>query len=306
VRIIGMTNIEEVDPADEHRTYRAASAPKRLFVVLAGVTMNVILALVLFFSFYAAGGEISDGPSNRIARVVPDSAAEAAGFEPDDRIVAIDGKRVQGWEDLVRKIEARGGEATTFTITRDGERLELEATPKERSGQGFLGVGPAVESHTVSVLGAVPESFRAVGDVTAGTVTGLADFLSPEGLSEYSKNFGSNAPEPGSPQSQARPRSLVGIADVGSDIVDGDVKKLLFLLGGISLVLAIFNTIPLLPFDGGHAAIVGYEAIASKIKGRRVRADYRKLVPVAAVVLVIFLTLGLSAMFLDIRDAIGS
>ena len=86
----------------------------------------------------------------------------------------------------------------------------------------------------------------------------------------------------------------------------GDVKKLLFLLGGISLVLAIFNTIPLLPFDGGHAAIVGYEAIASRIKGRRVRADYRKLVPVAAVVLAIFLTLGLSAMFLDIRDAIGS
>ena len=63
-----------------------------------------------------------------------------------------------------------------------------------------------------------------------------------------------------------------------------------------------FNLIPLLPFDGGHAAVVVYEQVASKIRGREVRVDFRKLVPVTALVLVVFLTLGLSAMFLDIRQ----
>ena len=77
------------------------------------------------------------------------------------------------------------------------------------------------------------------------------------------------------------------------------------LLGGISLILALFNMLPLLPFDGGHAVIVMYEWAASKIKGHTVRVDYRKLMPVTAIVLVVFLTLGLSAMFLDIKQAVG-
>lgn len=306
VKIIGMTNLEEVDPADEHRTYRRASHGKRLIVVLAGVTMNVLLALVLFFSFYAAGGRIPDGPGTRVSHVVNDSAAKTAGFEKGDRIVAIDGERVSGWEALVDSIEARGGEPTTFTIVRGGERVQLEATPKARDGEGFLGIGPIYESHTVGVVESVPESFRTLGDVTAGTVSGLVNLFSPDGLSDYSKNFTSDAPKAGSPASQARPRSLIGIVDVGSDIINGDVTKLLFLLGAISLVLAIFNTLPLLPFDGGHAMVVIYEWVATRVKGREVKADYRKLMPMTAVVLAILLTLSLSAMFLDIREAVGS
>jgi membrane-associated protease RseP (regulator of RpoE activity) len=83
------------------------------------------------------------------------------------------------------------------------------------------------------------------------------------------------------------------------------VWALLWLLGGISLILALFNLIPLPPFDGGHAAIAVYEWTASKIKHRKVEVDYRKVMPVAAVVLAFFLTLSLSAMFLDVRDAVG-
>jgi membrane-associated protease RseP (regulator of RpoE activity) len=154
-------------------------------------------------------------------------------------------------------------------------------------------------------LQAVPESFNALGDITAGTVSGMVHLFSPDGLAEYGKNFSSDAPKAGSPAAESRPRSLVGIVDAGSDIVGGDWVQLLWLLGAISLILAIFNTLPLLPFDGGHAAVVVYEAIASKVKKREVRADFRKLMPMTAVVLAVFLMLGLSAMFLDIRDAIN-
>jgi membrane-associated protease RseP (regulator of RpoE activity) len=306
VRIIGMTNVEEVDPADEHRTYRKASHKNRFIVVMAGVTVNVIIALVLFFAFFATGGEVYDGPSTEVARVVPDSAAQDAGFHRGDRIVALDGEQVTGWEQLVREIEGRPDETTMFTVLRRGDRVQLEATPKARAGQGFLGIGPAAAFHTTGIAGAAPESFRAVGDVTAGTATALADLFSPEGISEYSKNFTSDAPKAGTPAADARPRSIIGIVDRGSDFVNGDIGALLWLLGGISLVLALFNTIPLLPFDGGHAAIVVYETIASRVKKREVRADYRKLMPMTAVVLFVVLAFALSAMFLDIREAVGS
>ncbi len=74
------------------------------------------------------------------------------------------------------------------------------------------------------------------------------------------------------------------------------------LLGQISFILAVFNLLPLLPFDGGHAVVVIYEWIASKVKHRRVFVDYRKLIPVSVVLLIPILFLGLSSMVLDIRQ----
>ena len=120
-----------------------------------------------------------------------------------------------------------------------------------------------------------------------------------------------DAPESGSTADQERPRSIIGIVDLGSDLVDGNIWALLGLLGAINLIVGLFNLIPLLPFDGGHAAVAVYEGIASKVQGKRVQVDYQKLIPVSALVLVVFLTLGVSAMVLDVRGlfrrlAIGS
>jgi membrane-associated protease RseP (regulator of RpoE activity) len=133
-----------------------------------------------------------------------------------------------------------------------------------------------------------------------GTGEGLANLFSPSGVKEYSENF-TNAPESGSTADQERPRSIIGIVDLGSDLVDGNIWALLGLLGAINLIVGLFNLIPLLPFDGGHAAVAAYEGIASKVQGKRVQVDYQKLIPVSALVLVVFLTLGVSAMVLDVR-----
>jgi membrane-associated protease RseP (regulator of RpoE activity) len=306
VRILGMSNLEEVDPADEPRTFRRGSYRNRLVVVLAGVTMNLLLAFLLFFVVIAGQGRVAEGPNTTVTTVESKSAAEAAGLQPGDRIVAVDGRRIGGWEALKRQIQRHAGDPTVFTVVRDGLRVQLEATPTDRGGVGFLGVSPGIEFRGVGVLEAVPESFRTMGDITVGTAEGIGRIFSPSGVEQYSKNFTSNAPKAGTTASQERPRSLIGIVDEGSRIIDGNIWALLWLLGGISLVLALFNLIPLLPFDGGHAAVVVYEWIASKVKGREVRVDFRKLMPVTAVVLAVFLTLGLSAMFLDIRQAVGN
>ncbi|HEY8218359.1 MAG TPA: site-2 protease family protein [Acidimicrobiia bacterium] len=306
VRILGMSNLEEVDPADEARTFRRGSYGNRLVVVLAGVTMNLILAFALFFVVIAGQGRVADGVTTTVSAITPKSAAAAAGLHPGDRIVAVEGARIRGWEQLKSKIQARAGTATEFTVVRDGLRVDLEATPRDRGGVGFLGVAPKTRFRAVGILEAVPESFRTMGDITVGTAEGVGRLFSPSGVERYSENFTSKAPKAGTPAAQERPRSLVGIVDEGSRIIDGNVWALLWLLGGISLVLALFNLLPLLPFDGGHAAVVVYEWIASKVRGREVRVDFRKLMPVTAVVLAVFLTLGLSAMFLDIRQAVGN
>jgi membrane-associated protease RseP (regulator of RpoE activity) len=300
-----MSNLEEVDPADEPRTFRQGSTKNRLITVMAGVTVNAIIAFLLFFIVIAGQGRVADGPSTTISSVVKGSAAAAAGLQPDDKILGVNGRRISDWDQLKAAIERNGGKEVTFAVERDGLALDVAATLKEQGGQGFLGVSPTTVFRDIGVLAAVPESLRAMGDITVGTAEGFGRLFSPSGVSEYSKNFTSSAPEAGTPASDARPRSLIGIVDEGSSIIDGNIWALLWILGAISLVLALFNTIPLLPFDGGHAAVVIYEWAASKIKGRTVRVDFRKLMPVTAVVLAIFLTLGLSAMFLDIKQAVG-
>ena len=305
VRILGMSNLEEVDPVDEPRTFRRGSTKNRLVTVMAGVTVNAIIAFLLFFVVIAGQGRVAEGPSTTVSRVVAGSAAADAGFRPDDKIVGVNGRAVTGWDQLKAAIERNGGKVVTFALLRDGLTLDVEATLKEQGGQGFLGIGPSTAFRDVGVFEAIPESLRTMGDITTGTVEGFGRLFSPSGVAKYSENFTSAAPKAGTPAADARPRSLIGIVDEGSTIIDGNVWALLWLLGGISLILALFNTIPLLPFDGGHAAVVIYEWAASKVKGKEVRVDFRKLMPVTAVVLAIFLTLGLSAMFLDIKQVVG-
>jgi membrane-associated protease RseP (regulator of RpoE activity) len=307
VRIVGMSNLEDVDPDEEARTFRHGTFGNRLTVILAGVTVNLILAFLLIYVALIGRG-LPDTLEANVSRVVPDSPAAAAGIRDGDRIIAIDGQRLDVDRDIAEALRDRVGRPTTMVVERGNGTVTVTAVPKERSSSdksGIIGVsvGQSVSSYrSFNPIEAAPESFSTIGQITRDTGAGIGRLFSPAGIERYSKNFTGDAPKQGSPASNERPRSIVGIVDIGGDLVGGNVWSLLFLLGAINLIVALFNLIPLLPFDGGHAAVVIYEQVASKIRGREVRVDFRKLVPVTALVLVVFLTLGLSAMFLDIRQ----
>jgi membrane-associated protease RseP (regulator of RpoE activity) len=307
VRIVGMSNLEDVDPDEEPRTFRHGTFGNRLTVILAGVSVNLVLAFLLIFVALIGRG-LPDTLEADVSRVLPDSPAAAAGIRDGDNIIAIDGQRLDVDRDIADVLRDRVGQPTTIVVERDGGTATVTAVPKERSSSdksGIIGVsvGQSVSSYrSFNPIEAVPESFSTIGQITRDTGAGIGRLFSPDGIERYSKNFTGDAPKQGSPASNERPRSIIGIVDIGGDLVGGNVWSLLFLLGAINLIVALFNLIPLLPFDGGHAAVVIYEQAASKIRGREVRVDFRKLVPVTALVLVVFLTLGLSAMFLDIRQ----
>ena len=307
VRIVGMSNLEDVDPDEEPRTFRHGTFGNRLTVILAGVTVNLILAFLLIYVALIGRG-LPDTVEASVSRVLPESPAAEAGIRDGDRIIAIDGQRLDVDRDIGEALSDRVGQPTTIVVERDGATATVTAVPKERSSSdksGIIGVsvGQSVSSYrSFNPIEAVPESFSTIGQMTRDTGAGIGRLFSPDGIERYSKNFTGDAPKQGTPAENERPRSIIGIVDIGGDLVGGNVWSLLFLLGAINLIVALFNLIPLLPFDGGHAAVVIYEQAASKIRGREVRADFGKLVPLTALVLVVFLTLGLSAMFLDIRQ----
>jgi membrane-associated protease RseP (regulator of RpoE activity) len=296
VRIVGMTNLEEVDPEDEARTYRQATVGKRLVTVLAGIIVNLLLAVILVFSILVLHGP--EDTSTTIDQVSKGSPAQMAGFHSGDRVVAIDGHRITKFEQIGTYVKPSRGKPLTFTLVRDGREMQLTATPRVIDGAARVGITAAIVGTPMNPVEAVPEAFATTGRGVSATVDALGKVFSASGIERYGKTVTN---EKGGFNDQERPRSVVGIVASGQDITGGDWWVLLGLLASINVFVALFNLLPLPPLDGGHAAVAVYEGVASRLKRQRVRVDYQKLMPVAAAVVVLIMIFGLSTIYLDLR-----
>ena len=105
-RIVGMTNLEEVDLVDEPRTYRQATTGKRLVTVLGGIIVNLLIALVLIFTVIAFHGDVPPVPSRTIEQVASGSPAAKAGLRAGDEVVSVGGKTIAKWEDVGPIVQA--------------------------------------------------------------------------------------------------------------------------------------------------------------------------------------------------------
>jgi RIP metalloprotease RseP len=93
VRIVGMSNLDDCDPADEDRSYRSKSYPRRLLVITAGSLMHMVIALALFIGVYAAAGRLGETGSVRIVYApVSGSPAAEIGLREGDVISSINGE----------------------------------------------------------------------------------------------------------------------------------------------------------------------------------------------------------------------
>lgn len=129
VRIIGMHNLEEVDPADEDRTYRSKPYHKRLAVILAGPLANILLAFVLLVVVFSAFG-MTDETAWKVKEVTPGSAAETAGIAPGDKVIAIGNEPLREFSDLREIINSKAGQNADITVVRAGGATEtIRHTP---------------------------------------------------------------------------------------------------------------------------------------------------------------------------------
>lgn len=323
--IAGMTAYDELAPEDEPRAMWRQAWWKRVAVLLAGPAMNIVLAIVLFYTVAVGWGlvnrDVQPIPTDRVAAVVGDTCAGAdrcgvgvgpageAGILAGDRITSVDGLPVGSWSDLSEVVSARPGQTVPVTLDRAGETVTTTAslTSSSVAGQerGALGVrlsedgippeildDPAYQTvNTYDALGAVPATFVFTGEMIEATIEGLISF--PSKIPAVAASIF------GAERADDSPVSVVGASHIGGQAAEqGAWWLFLLFLAGLNLFLGAFNLVPLTPFDGGHIAVVFYEKIRDAL--RRLRglapggpADYEKLAPITIGVFV--LLMGVSA-----------
>lgn len=309
VRILGMHNLDPVAPEDEQFAYRNATYPRRMLVITAGSIMHFLQAMILFVLLFAVVGipeaitnQWTVDPTSFVEGTpVEDQApAERVGVQPGDNIETIAGVNVAEWEALRTEVGSRPGETVELTGTRaDGTPYAVEITLGIRPDDptvGFLGVRPdfAIQTVRPGVWAGVQE----FGSVMYQSTIGLPQLFNPQTAANLGAQVanGPGAVDINSDEAN-RPLSILGLIRLANDI------NPLILLAYVNAFVGLFNLVPLLPLDGGHALIATYERVRSR-KNKPYHADFAKALPITYVVILLLAFLFLTTIWLDIVSPI--
>jgi len=157
---------------EKHEAFFAKPVWKRAAVVFAGPAINYLFAIVLLAGLYTFNGQAITPPV--VAAVGADSAAEEANFQPHDRIVEIDGKRIVDFEDVRREMMISLDVERRFVVERDGEKLNIQATPTREEQEDHFGfkhsrgvLGVVSPAHGLALEGIVSVDGQSLADVEA-------------------------------------------------------------------------------------------------------------------------------------------
>jgi membrane-associated protease RseP (regulator of RpoE activity) len=314
VKILGMTNTEEVDPADEPRTYRQQPFHNRLMVAVAGSFMHFVMAFVLVWGLLVIIGQ--QEPSTSVAGFSAVShgvdPALTSGLRTGDRIVSIDGRAVTNVTQLEDVIGHHAGVPLTMVVDRGPSATPVTITvtpaavpggPKDSARIGILlGTSTARSSpwHAVTTTGDF------IGEITTGTLAALGHTFSPHGLTAFFSQLGNTKAADAAAKNGSRPESIYGAVRTATEVAQGggffDLGQV---LANIIIAVGIINLFPMLPLDGGHVLVAVYERVRSR-KGKLYHADVTKLMPVASAFVLFLIIFVAAAVFLDVAHPIAN
>jgi regulator of sigma E protease len=236
---------------------------KRAVIVAAGPIANFILAIVIFTGIYYVHGRGMLVP--QIEKVSLESAAAAAGFEPGDTVVSIDGAKIDSFEDMQRVVQASSDRPLAFVVDRKGKLVSLVATPRRReiktpfgtTRTGVLGVEANANPTNwhIQHYGIVDSIRLASGETwfiieqTGAYVGGL--FTGRESTDQLS--------------------GPIRIAEVSGEMAKIGFAALLNLAAVLSISIGILNLVPIPLLDGGHLFYYAIEAVQGRALNEKIQ-----------------------------------
>ena len=239
-------------------TFPGAPLWQRTLIVLAGPMANLLIAVTIIAGFGLAFGV----PSNPavVGGFSPNSAARAAGLQEGDRITAIDGKQIDGFQEMVTTVTIYPNKLVQVTIDRAGRSMTMpvklsERVVKDRFGNesrlGFLGVeGGLIERREIGAISAVGYGFTESVSIMRTMIIGLKQIVVGD----------RSVKEMGGP---------IKIAKFSGEALTMGWLSFVQFAALISINLAFINLLPIPTLDGGHLAMYAAEAVRRKPLGVR-------------------------------------
>jgi len=290
VRILGQDDLAihqegEGDP----RAFTSKPWWSQAVVLVAGVSMNVVLALFVLTIAFASGTTAATGDV-RVDQVAQRSPAEKAGVQVGDIVRSIDGKSITRSADLVSYVrqKARSETEVALEIERNGRPVApIKAIPRADPPEGEGPLGIRLEDVQGPVAVALPEAFGQAVSLT-GDVVGQIAALPGQIIS--AQGTGGGGPQVGGP---------IQIFVVTGQVAQFGLPTFLKLVGVLSVNLAVINIVPFPGLDGGRLLFVLIAGIFRKRLSPQVEAA------VHAIGFVLLLLLLVVVSISDIRRVVG-
>jgi regulator of sigma E protease len=227
--------------APKTRQFSGKTIGQRFATIFAGPAANFVLAIVLLVFMGLIYGVPTDKPI--LGEVQPQSPAQHAGLQKGDRVLSIDGNKVNSWRDIVSIVSQSAEKPLTFIIEREGREFQVTITPERQEGNvGRIGVvQPMVHSLTGSIVYGLETTFfftelifKSLGMLFTGHVS-MEDLSGPVGIFNYT-----------------------------AEAAKSGIANLLRWAAILSINLGIFNLLPLPALDGGRLLFLGIEAVRGK------------------------------------------
>jgi regulator of sigma E protease len=270
--------------ADERRfSFVDQSVGKRAAIVAAGPLANFLLTIVIFTAFAMVFGKQITSP--RVDRIQPNSAAAAAGFQPGDVVLAINGREIESFPEMQQIVSGSADETLTFEVDRGGKHVTLKATPtlketKDRFGnvirQGLLGIERVPTPNE--------KHFQRVGPLEAGEIgVGQTWFIVKRTFSFIGGMISGR-------ESTDQLGGPIRIAQVSGQVASEGFSPLLQLVGLLSVSIGLLNLFPVPLLDGGHLLFYGIEAVRGRPLSERAQEVGFRIGLAIVVMLMIFAT----------------
>lgn len=278
-------------PVPEHRWFESKSLPARLFILLAGVSMNILLAFAVYAGNFAVRGRPFVPPV--IDSVVVGRPASVAGLQSGDSVTAVDGRPIRTWTELVAHVSALPPRAITLDVHRHaGTTAQLRITPvlaeapdpTTGAPRTVAQIGAYVRPSIVREPVGLGTAMREGAELTWQNATAVVGVL--RGL------FGGKVAVSNLGGPIAIARTSVAAARAG-------FESLLLLVAFLSVNIAVLNLLPVPVLDGGQVLINLLEAAKGSAFSLRVREGILR-VGLAAVAL-----LFVTVMWNDLSRLVG-
>lgn len=217
----------EDEESDNPRAFNNVSTLKKIFVLSSGAIMNILVALLLMIITV----QIIGTPTNVIGSIEKNSPAELAGLRAGDRIVELDNKEINSWEDFVQEMRTKESEQIEIGIERKGNYKEFIINPIYKDGRQVIGVTskPAHNLFKSAIYGS-----KSTWQINSAMYSGLYKMLT--GKVNFKKNV-------------AGPIGIISL--VGKTSKEGFIS-FIYLAVIISINLAVINMLPFPALDGGR------------------------------------------------------